>query len=270
MRFDAFFRAFYIGESDGHLKGYTTTWAIPKFFAESILRDEKSREKLPQDDMSYDKWFQGNASPRNHWANFAKNYKEDLLVSDLMDTLDDKNISKLLVAFSVDDGEEVNKLLLCTAIKDGGYATSSTYVDNLCSIIEKYSLTQYDAAATETKTVWYRVRKTWADSKSQLGAYKVLANAKACADKNPGYYVFDPDGKAIYPEKTDTPFLVRVSISDLNIRRGPGTNYSTIGRYTGIGVFTILEVRSGQGSTAGWGRLKSGIGWISLDFTTRL
>ena len=116
MRFDAFFRAFYIGESDGHLKGYTTTWAIPKFFAESILRDEKSREKLPQDDMSYDKWFQGNASPRNHWANFAKNYKEDLLVSDLMDTLDDKNISKLLVAFSVDDGEEVNKLLLCTAI----------------------------------------------------------------------------------------------------------------------------------------------------------
>ena len=72
-------------------------------------------------------------------------------------------------------------------IKDGGYATSSTYVDNLCSIIEKYSLTQYDTAATETKTVWYRVRKTWADSKSQLGAYKVLANAKACADKNPGY-----------------------------------------------------------------------------------
>ena len=105
MRFDAFFRAIYIGERDGHLKGYTTTWAIPKFFAESILRDEKSREKLPQDDMSYDKWFQGNASPRNHWANFAKNYKEDLLVSDLMDTLDDKNISKLLVAFSVDDGE---------------------------------------------------------------------------------------------------------------------------------------------------------------------
>ena len=155
-------------------------------------------------------------------------------------------------------------------IKDGGYATSSTYVDNICSIIEKYSLTQYDAAATETKTVWYRVRKTWADSKSQLGAYKVLANAKACADKNPGYYVFDPDGKAIYPEKTDTPFLVRVSIPDLNIRKGPGTDYSTIGRYTGIGIFTIMEVRSGKGSTAGWGRLKSGIGWISLDFTTRL
>lgn len=117
MQYDAFFRAFYIGESNGCLKGYTTTWAIPKFFAESILRTDESRAKLPTDDMSYDKWFQGNASPRNHWANFAKNYKEELLVSDLMDTLDDKNLRKLLDNFAVkDDGEEINKLLLCTAI----------------------------------------------------------------------------------------------------------------------------------------------------------
>lgn len=87
MEFDVFFRAFYIGGSDGHLKGFTTTWSIPKFFAEAVLRDEKSREKLTQDDMSYDKWFQGSSSPRNHWANFAKNYKEDLLVADLMDKL---------------------------------------------------------------------------------------------------------------------------------------------------------------------------------------
>ena len=45
----------------------------------------------------------------------------------------------------------------------------------------------------------YRVRKTWADRKSQIGAYKVLANAKKRADANPGYSVFDNDGNAIYP-----------------------------------------------------------------------
>lgn len=39
---------------------------------------------------------------------------------------------------------------------------------------------------TADKTVWYRVRKTWADAKSQIGAYKELANAKACVDKHPG------------------------------------------------------------------------------------
>ncbi|WP_262395950.1 MULTISPECIES: LysM peptidoglycan-binding domain-containing protein [Oscillospiraceae] len=46
---------------------------------------------------------------------------------------------------------------------------------------------------------YYRVRKAWKDSKSQVGAYRVLANAKAAADKNPGTHVFTNDGVAIYP-----------------------------------------------------------------------
>ena len=128
---------------------------------------------------------------------------------------------------------------------------------------------------------YYRVRKTWTDSKSQVGAYRILANAKKAADANPGYSVFDPDGKAVYPAEAevapvvtepaaDVPFLVKVSISNLNIRTGPGTNYPRTGAYTGIGCFTILEQRSGGGSTAGWGRLKSGAGWISLDFAIRV
>lgn len=48
-------------------------------------------------------------------------------------------------------------------------------------------------------SVWYRVRKTWADAKSQKGAFRNLANAKKCADSNSGYKVFDESGKAIYP-----------------------------------------------------------------------
>ena len=48
-------------------------------------------------------------------------------------------------------------------------------------------------------------------------------------------------------------FLVQVSATDLNIRKGPGTNYGTTGKYTGKGTFTIVETRSGQGSNAGWG-----------------
>jgi hypothetical protein len=65
-------------------------------------------------------------------------------------------------------------------------------------------------------------------------------------------------------------YKVKVSISDLNIRKGPGTNYAKTGKYTGKGVFTIVETKSGKGSTAGWGRLKSGAGWISLDYATKL
>ena len=158
-------------------------------------------------------------------------------------------------------------------IKDGGYATSLTYVENLCSIIERWSLTQYDVKESGTAIAWYRVRKTWADSKSQKGAYKILDNAKKCADANPGYSVFDVNGVNIYTSKTTTvevPFLVKVSISNLNIRKGPGTDYDRTGKFTSIGVFTIVEVKSGKGATAGWGRLKSGAVWRSLDYTTKI
>lgn len=122
----------------------------------------------------------------------------------------------------------------------------------------------------------YRVRKTWADITSQKGAFKVLDNAKACADKNPGYSVYDEDGKAVYPvtqsaaPSSTVPYLVEVKITDLNIRKGAGTNYATTGKFTGKGVFTIVEEKSGQGSVKGWGKLKSGAGWISLDYTTKL
>ena len=126
-----------------------------------------------------------------------------------------------------------------------------------------------------TSDQMYRVRKTWADAKGQKGAFTVLDNAKKCADANPGYSVFDNNGVNIYTPNTstqtapDVPFTVKVSISDLNIRKGPGTDYAKTGKFTGKGVFTIVEVQSGQGSSAGWGRLKSGAGWISLDYAVK-
>lgn len=71
-------------------------------------------------------------------------------------------------------------------------------------------------------------------------------------------------------ESTNEPFRVKVRITDLNIRKGPGTNYTKTGKFTGVGVFTITEVKSGKGSTAGWGKLKSGAGWISLDYASKI
>lgn len=137
--------------------------------------------------------------------------------------------------------------------------------------------TEADPVPEHAKAELYRVRKTWADAKSQKGAYKILANAKACADKNPGYSVFDTDGNSVYTsgEGTtgitgDTAFKVLVSVPDLNIRSGPGTNYAATGRFTGAGVFTITAVQSGQGSDSGWGKLKSGAGWIALDYAKRV
>lgn len=58
-------------------------------------------------------------------------------------------------------------------------------------------------------------------------------------------------------------FKVKVSIEDLYIRKGPGTGYGKKG-FIKPGVYTIVEMRSG------WGRLKSGAGWIYLAYATRI
>ena len=131
-----------------------------------------------------------------------------------------------------------------------------------------------DIAST---TQMYRVRKIWSDSKSQLGAYKVLANAKKKADENAGYKVFDAFGNIVYPVAStptpapikDTSYKVQVIIANLNIRKGPGTNYDRTGQFTGKGIFTIVQESKGEGATL-WGKLKSGAGWISLDFAKKL
>ncbi len=58
--------------------------------------------------------------------------------------------------------------------------------------------------ATQKPSQIYRVRKAWADANSQIGAYTILQNAKNCVDKNKGYYVFNEQGKVVYPVTQST------------------------------------------------------------------
>lgn len=85
--------------------------------------------------------------------------------------------------------------------------------------------------------------------------------------------MFDESGKAVYTGAAFQPYLVRVSIPDLNIRRGPGTDYAKTGEYTKAGIFTIVDEADGKGASR-WGLLKScqekRDGWISLDYTSRI
>lgn len=117
-----------------------------------------------------------------------------------------------------------------TIIKNGGYATDIQYVQQLCKIIEQYGLTAYDVKTGNAKP-----------------ETKPESNAES------------------KPTKKKT-FQVKVTATDLRIRRGPGTNYAFTGKYTGRGKFTIVEEQNG------WGRLKSGAGWIclGLDCVTRV
>ena len=157
-----------------------------------------------------------------------------------------------------------------------GWATGAGYGEKILTILKGILGTAGGAASSapaETE-IWYRVRKTWADAASQKGAFKVLENAKKCADENPGYSVFDESGKAVYASAAAfKPYLVRVTITNLNIRKGPGANYDRTGKYTGIGSFTIVDEADGEGASK-WGLLKSyqsgRNGWVSLDYAKRV
>lgn len=192
--------------------------------------------------------------------------------------------------------------------------------------------------------VKYRVRKSWDDAKSQVGAFSDLNNAKAACDKaGAGYEVYDNNGKVVYPVKATsttttsaaikvgdvikiqsgavfttggaiptwvinsklycreirdngdivfstqktgavtgvvspkyvvsgsaattapgfTPYKVRITADVLNVRSGAGTNYKVNTQVYQHEVYTIVNEKSG------WGQLKSGAGWISLQYTKK-
>lgn len=156
-----------------------------------------------------------------------------------------------------------------------GWATGKGYGGKVLTILKNITATKVtedkkeESKPAKEDKVWYRVRKSWIDVKSQKGAFHDIENAKKCADENKGYYVFDEFGKVLYPVKLlNVPYLVKVTLKDLNIRKGPGTDYARI-QYIPVGVYTIVEEADGKGATK-WGKLKSGAGWISLDYATKL
>lgn len=109
-----------------------------------------------------------------------------------------------------------------------------------------------------------------------LTVHRWFAN-KAC----PGDYIYERLGDiaakvnaklGVAPAQTVTPvssvpYTVRVTATNLNIRKGPGTNNAKNGVIK-PGVYTIVSEATGQGATL-WGMLKSGAGWISLDYAKR-
>lgn len=97
-------------------------------------------------------------------------------------------------------------------IKAGGYATSTTYVERLCSIIEQWKLTQYDA-----------------------------------------------DAMPVEEEKSTAkvPYLIRVS-RRIDIRKGAAAGYA-VARQCPVGIYTIVAEQNG------YGKLKSGAGWVKLS-----
>ena len=73
---------------------------------------------------------------------------------------------------------------------------------------------------TTTSTEWYRVRKTWKDATSQIGAFKSLENAKKVCKQ--GYSVFDSKGNVVYTTNAPVTKTIKVG-STVKVNKGAKT-----------------------------------------------
>lgn len=127
----------------------------------------------------------------------------------------------------------------------------------------------------------YRVRKTWGDAKSQIGAFGDLNNAKAAC--KPGYTVFDSNGVKIYsvPDNSTVKPVERpavTTVDKINVKYrayssgkwwGEVINYNNINSngYAGIenGPVRGIAIKADKGQLKYRVHIKGGgwLGWIS-------
>lgn len=87
-------------------------------------------------------------------------------------------------------------------------------------------------------------------------------NGKPC----PKYWVDDAKWKKEFHDKLKEfdSYLVKINTSSLNVRAGAGTGYNITATVKKGEIYTIVDEKNG------WGRLKSGAGWIKLSYTKKL
>lgn len=196
--------------------------------------------------------------------------------------------------YAIDDNGDVG---LIVEEKDGSWCTSSKSNDMRAITIEiacdqKHPYAITDAALRGLIDLSADVCKRngipkllWKADKSLIGnvdkqnisVHRWFAN-KAC----PGEYVFDrldfvadEVNKLLLPhaqEKpsiTGFPYTVKIDTPALHYRAKAGVNYPIVGMVHKGEVYTIVEEAFGKGASK-WGKLKSGAGWIALDFCKKI
>lgn len=235
--------------------------------------------------------------------------------------------NQLGTGYTMDGFRRDVKVAMSGSSSNSGSSSSSSSSSNSSSGSSSSS-----SSSSPSSSAMYRIRKSWADVASQIGAYSSLENAKKAWKE--GYYIFDSNGNIVYPKPlavgnevhlvagatytngqpipawvinstlyvrevrgsdivfstlktgavtgiadakyfkeassstgssaTTSSYMVTVTASSLNIRSGPSTSYPVVGSIAKGGAYTIIE------ESNGWGKLKSGAGWISLAYTEKV
>ncbi len=86
------------------------------------------------------------------------------------------------------------------------------------------------------------------------------AYAKATAE----FLALPKKSKTVTDKEEFKSYVVKVTSTALNVRSGPGVTYGVNTCIRDKGTYTIVE------ESNSWGKLKSGAGWINLDYAKRI
>lgn len=171
----------------------------------------------------------------------------------------------------MDSTIDIKKLRDNAVLKAAGEQIASGLLEFL-GIKEQTAVVKPPVTATPTAG-WFRVRKSWADADSQIGAFKDKNTAidlvkERLANKETGYEVYDDKGKQVYPVIVTKPSAAKkktgtVTAVELNVRSGASASGKVIATLKKGNVVEILETKNG------WHRIqakKPTYGWVSSDY----
>lgn len=177
------------------------------------------------------------------------------------------------------DNDQRAVTIECASDKSEPYTMNATVYEsliNLCvDICKRNGKTKLLWFGDKTKTLAYEPKSDemvltvhrWFANKSCPGdwLYSRLGDLATQVTNKLGGKVTTTTSK---PTESTKSYKVRVTADALNIRKGAGTNFTITGTIRDKGVYTIVAESNGNGATK-WGKLKSGAGWISLDYTKK-
>ena len=129
--------------------------------------------------------------------------------------------------------------------------------------------TTYSLEAACNATGAYTVLRTsnYVDSKDYLKRGDILLNdghtVIVLSNGDKAGNIAPTDNTIVTPTYLDEPYLVIIDTNLLNVRSGPSTDYAIVVTVKRNEIFTIVAEKGG------WGKLKSGAGWIDLSYTKK-
>lgn len=143
---------------------------------------------------------------------------------------------------------------LCDDVKNGVIYPSAKTIENALDLarllMSKYNVTvdrvirHFDVNGKPCPAYWVDNAKWRAEFWDKLGTVKNIAQ--------------------LAESKAEKSYLVKINTAVLNVRSGAGTGYKINTTVKRGEVYTVTE------EAHGWGKLKSGAGWIKLSYTTKM